>query len=279
VLTPTDRFAPRDFVNVVQNDFLGVTAARLTYGTSTDTVDIVWAPRFTPSRIPLLGQRWAPIEAPVPVAELAPAFPGGTQTGVRWNHIGRAAEYSFSFYDGFNHLPLFRASIDPAPPRLLVQRFYPRMRMYGAEVAVPARAVTIKAETAYFGSSNPSADQYLLYVVQLERQAGEWFLIGGYAGQKVTERRTPFDFAPDRGFTRAFVARAGYTVDVNRSFALETVVRQNGEGFWLKVEYSHAVGQHWRATAGFALIRGDQNDFLGQYRRNSHGILALRYSF
>jgi hypothetical protein len=68
-------------------------------------------------------------------------------------------------------------------------------------------------------------------------------------------------------------------VDVNRSLAFEAVVRQNGDGAYLKAEYSQAVGQHWRATAGFALLRGDAADFLGRYRRNSHAILALRYSF
>jgi hypothetical protein len=48
---------------------------------------------------------------------------------------------------------------------------------------------------------------------------------------------------------------------------------------YLKAEYSQALGQHWRATAGFALLRDDPTDFLGQYRRNSHAILTLRYSF
>ena len=39
VLTPTDRFAPRDFLNVVDSDFLPITAARVTYGTQSDTVE------------------------------------------------------------------------------------------------------------------------------------------------------------------------------------------------------------------------------------------------
>jgi hypothetical protein len=279
ILTPTDRFAPRDYVNVVDSDVLGVTAARLTYGTSTDTIEAVWAPRFTPSRVPLLGQRWAPLPVPVPVVERPPEFPGRSQMGVRWNHIGRAAEYSLSYYDGYNHLPLFRAEVEPDPLRLALQRFYPRLRMYGADVAVPARLVTLKGEVAYFDSSTPSADRYVLYVVQLERQAGEWFFIGGYAGQKVTDRRSPFDFAPDRGFADAFVARAGYTIDVNRSLAMEMAARRNGAGLWLKLEYTQAFGQHWRATVSYALIRGNADDFLGQYRHNSHGLAALRYSF
>jgi hypothetical protein len=48
---------------------------------------------------------------------------------------------------------------------------------------------------------------------------------------------------------------------------------------YFKPEYSQAFGQHWRATAGFAFIRGSEGDFLGQYRRNSHAIFRLRYSF
>ena len=61
ILVPTDRFAPRDYLEVTDNDFLGVTGARVLYEKSGNTVDVVWLPRFTPSRLPLLGTRWAPV--------------------------------------------------------------------------------------------------------------------------------------------------------------------------------------------------------------------------
>jgi len=262
LLNPTDRFAPRDFLNVVDNDFLAVTAARLTYGGQANSIDLVWSPRLTPSRIPLLNQRWVVLPEGLPVRDFSASYPGGPQFGARWNHIGAAVEYSLSFYNGFNHLP-----------------FYPQMRMYGADATAPLRIVTLKGEAAYFTSRTPQADEYVLYVLQLERQAGEWLFIGGYAGEFVTERRLGASFAPDRGFARAFLGRAGYTIDTNRGVSLETVVRQNGKGSWTKFEYSQAFGQHWRATAGFAWIRGDAGDFLGQYHRNSHALLSLRYSF
>jgi hypothetical protein len=60
---------------------------------------------------------------------------------------------------------------------------------------------------------------------------------------------------------------------------LETVIRQNGRGAYVKPEYTQAFGQHWRLTTGFVLIRGVDGDFLGQYHRNSHAILTVRYSF
>jgi hypothetical protein len=276
VLNPTDRFAPRDFVNVVDTDFVGITAARLTYGTQANTFDLVFEPRLTPSRVPLLNQRWAVLPADVPVVEGPPQFPGGAQFGARWNHIGTGVEYSLSFYNGYDHLPLFGAELQLP---VTVYRFYPQLRMYGGDAAIPLPYFTVKAEAGYFTSTDSRSDEYALYVLQLERQAGEWSFIGGYAGQAVTARGTSPEFSPTRGSTRSFVARAGYTIDTNRSVSREAVVRQNGRGMYWKPEYTQAFGQHWRLTAGFVLIRGQDGDFLGQYHRNSHGILAARYSF
>jgi hypothetical protein len=279
VLNPTDRFAPRDFVNVLDNDFLAITAARVTYGTQSDTIDLVFEPRLTPSRVPLLDQRWAVLPSGLPIADAAPEFPGGPQFGARWNHIGSAAEYSFSFYNGYDHLPLYNVQLRLDPFGIEAQRFYPHLRMYGADAAVPLPYVTLKAEAGYFTSASPQADEYVLYVLQLERQTGEWSFIGGYAGQVLTRHGTSIAYSPTRGSTRALVGRAGYTIDTNRSLSVETVVRQNLHGLYVKPEYSQAFGQHWRATAGFVLIAGRDGDFLGQYHRNSNLILQLRYSF
>jgi hypothetical protein len=153
------------------------------------------------------------------------------------------------------------------------------MRMFGGDAAVPFRFITVKLEAAHFTSTSPESDEYTLFVVQLERQTGEWSFVGGYAGQAITAHGAALSYSPVRGSTRAFVGRAGYTIDVNRSFSLEAVVRQNGRGYYFKPEYTQAFGQHWRVTAGFILVHGAENDFFGQYRRNSHALLALRYSF
>lgn len=279
LLNPTDRFAPRDYLSVVDNDFLGVTAARLTYETKNDTVDLVYQPRFMPSRGPLLNQRWVVLPAGVPVIDGGSVYPGGPQFGARWNRLASGYEYSLSFFEGYNHLPLITGSFTVSPLRVILQRYYPQMRMYGGDLAIPLRWFTVKTEAAYFTSRTSTADEYVQYVVQLERMSGEWSFVGGYAGEYVTEKRAPLDFAPDRGLARAFLGRAGYTIDANRSVAFEAAVRQNGEGVWTRAEYSQLLGQHLRATASFTLIRGNQTDFLGQYRRNSHLGLAFRYSF
>lgn len=275
IVNPTDRFAPRDFLTVVDSEFLGIDAVRATYEQGSNTVDAVWSPRLTPSRVPLFSQRWFVPPPGAPAFAVERDIPGGSQAGIRWSHAG-FVEFATAFYSGFNNLP----SYEVAPGSFIVREVYARQRMVGGDVAVPLSLVSIKGETAYFQSPDHLSDNYVLYVVQLERQAGEWFFVGGYGGEAITERGVQnADFNPVRGLTRTILARAGYTIDTNRSVAVETAVRENFDGFWLKSEYSQAFGQHWRLTAEFTLIRGIPSDFLGQYHKNSHGNIAVRYSF
>src|SRR5437867_248454 len=179
IVTPTDRFAPRDFLAVVDNDFLAVTAARFNFEKGTNTIEAVWSPRFTPSRIPIPNQRWSvspELPPGITLRHAGAAFPGGPQSGVRWNHAA----------------------------------------------------------------------------------AG-----GG----------------PDRGLATPLLGRAGYTIDATGNIVFEAAVRQNGEGVWCKSEYSHLLSLHGRATLNVTLISGNTGDFLGQYHRNSHAMIVVRYSF
>jgi hypothetical protein len=275
IVNPTDRFAPRDFLTVVDSEFLAIAAVRAIYERGSNTVDVVWSPRLTPSRIPLLSQRWfvPPPNAPVFVVERS--IPEGSQYGIRWSHVG-FVEFGAALYSGFDHLP----SYGVIPGSLVVHQTYAKQRMVGGDVGIPLRLVSIKGEAAWFESPDHRSDNYVLYVAQLERQAGEWFFVGGYGGEGITERGIQTaDFNPVRGLTRTILARAGYTIDVNRSIAFETAIRENFDGFWSKTEYSQAFGQHWRLTTDFTLIRGKSSDFLGQYHRNSHAAVAVRYSY
>ena len=275
IVTPTDRFAPRDYLNVFDTEYLAVPGIRALGQFGAHSLDAVWVPVFTPSRIPLPGKRWTvlPPEAP-PVEAIERAIPEGRQAGVRWGYIASGYEVSASFFNGFNHLPV----VEPTGP-LSFRLMFPSMRMYGGDAVVPSRWVTIKGEGGYFTSDDLTADDYVLYVIELERQQGELLVAGGFAGEHVTHQRALGRFAPDRGMTRAFIGRASYTIDPNRSAAIESAVRTTLDGIYLKAEYSQARGDHWRTTVAMALLGGDADDFLGQYRRNSHVVLSVRYSF
>ena len=86
ILNPTDRFAPRDYLSVVDSDFLGITAARATYGGQSNTIEIVWEPLFTPSRVPLLDQRWSNVPPEIALEELPAAFRADRNLGRAGTH-------------------------------------------------------------------------------------------------------------------------------------------------------------------------------------------------
>jgi hypothetical protein len=280
VLNPEDRFAPRDYLNVIDTEFLPVLGVRPSFQFGQEAFEVVWVPRFTPSRLPLIDQRWTVVPeaaAGIPIFDGPSTVPKGSQQGVRWNHVGSRFETSLSFFDGFNHLPNIGVQLRPAG--IEVSRVYPALRSYGADLAVPTRLVTLKGEATYFTSPDSTSDEYVLYVVEMERQVREWVMVVGYAGESVTRSSGALSFAPDRGIARSILGRLSYTVDPQRTVAIEGAVRQDGDGVYVKGEYSQGFGQHWRLTLTGVGIGGSPDDFLGQYHRNSHGSLGMRFSF
>ena len=259
-----------------------MTGGRLQYARGVHALDVVAVPFFTPSRIPLLNRRWAAIPASAAsftFADLGATFPSRTQFGARWNVTAPGYEFSLSYFDGVNHLPDISTVPLPSRPAIGALRSYAPLRMGGVDAAVPLRWFTLKGEAASLTTTSTTSDDVVQYVIQVERQSGELSLVAGYAGEVVTNRRALFGFAPDRGLTRALLLRAGYTLDAVRSIAVEAAVRQTAKGFWLKAEYSQARGAHWRTTLTGTIVGGSSADFFGQYRRNSHALATLRYSF
>src|SRR5918993_2016346 len=199
IIYPTDRFAPRDYLNLVEPEFLPVFGARASFQVGSETFEGIWVPRLTPSRLPLFDQRWTvvpPEAAGLTIVDAGGTVPDGSQFGARWRHTGSRLETALSFFDGFNHHP----DLDALPRADLttvdVVRIFPAVRMFGGDIAIPTNVLTLKAEAAYVTSPTETSDDYVLYVVEIERQIGEWLLDVGYAGEAIREARTALVFAP-----------------------------------------------------------------------------------
>ena len=281
ILSPVDRFAPRDYMNVLDSEFLPVMGARASFRTGGETLEVVWVPRMTPSRLPLLGRRWTvvpPDAAGFALEDHGSVFPEESEQGFRWSHAGRF-EMGLSFFDGFNHLPDIDAVVDPDRGAIGLTRTYSALRTYGGEMSVPTAAFTLKGEAAWFTSPTATSEEYVLYVVEAERQMGEWLFDAGYAGEVVTTSRIGAPFGAERGVARSVIGRASFTIDPRRSLEIEGAARQNGGGLYAKGEYSQTFGRLWRLTLSAAGIAGKDDDFLGQYQRNSHVSATLRLSY
>jgi hypothetical protein len=216
---------------------------------------------------------------PFAIVYAAPLFPSRAQVGIRWSRVGESFELSAAFFDGSNHVPRVEGRLDFDAGAIALTREYLPLRLYGADGAWPLRWLTLKGEIGYFTSSNEDAGEYGIYVVQVERQTGEWMLVGGYAGEFVTREGVEPQFSPERGLAKTVLGRASYTIDANRSAAFEGAVRQSLEGAYLEAEYSQAFGGHLRLTAAGTLIRGGRDDFFGQFRENSNVRVTARFTY
>ena len=246
ILNPTDRFAPRDYLTVVDNDFLGVTGARAIYESGSETVDLVWVPRFTPSRTPLLKQRWTVLPPLLAehffIADYGAVFPKRSEFGARWNHNGSGYEFSLSFYDGFDHLPLVLSIPPPMLGRIDLVRTYPadedvRWRCRRAPPLVHRQRRSRLLHEPDTGSRR------IRHLRHPARTAGWRVALWWAATPGISSRARrrgssapafPWStqieqgqFSPERGLARSFLGRIAYTIAANRELVVETAVRRD----------------------------------------------------
>jgi hypothetical protein len=281
VIYPTDRFAPRDYLNVLDADVLPVIAARPSLQVGSETFEAVVTLQPTPSRLPLFYQRWTPLSEAgrtLPLDDAGSVLPDNRQYGIRWRHTGPQLETALSYFDGANHLPNVETHLLPSGA-LQFLRVFPTIRMVGGDLAIPTSWLTWKFEAAYVTAPAHDTEEYALYVIEVERQIGEWLLDVGYAGDRTTKAYPVPTFSPDRGMAQSIIGHASFTVDPRRTVLFEGAVRQNGDGVFAKAEYSQAFGQHIRLNLTGIAIAGQPDDFIGQYRDNSNVSIGFRVSF
>ncbi len=303
---PTDNIAPYDYLQTFNDERPAVTALRADAYLARADLELVWLPYYTPTRLPLLGQRWfprLPSTAAIPqlpgtgtVADLAYRDLGGPlpartfgngQWGVRYNQILSRGEFSFSYFDGFDDLPYFRSDLapvpdpQPGPPKILVSlsREYHRVRVAGLDFASEIGPVGIRGEAAYFDQTDPLNQDHLLYVVGVDKRWGEWFVIMQYAGQKVNGRVADTLVFPDLGLGSTLIWRVERTIGPARSFELKGALRLAAGDLLLQPLYSVALSNSWRIKLGGTIIAGRHSTYLGQFRDNSNLNLRLLYSW
>jgi hypothetical protein len=288
-VNPLDRFAPRDFVNLVDNEVLPVFGVRASaaFAAGTRELELVAVPWMTPSRLPLARTRWMPLPPDLPsypeIREARTRYPGGAELGVRWRQSRGSWEYSLAFFNGHNYSPTLRfISLAVQPLIVEVRRYFPGLRMYGGSLLYAGSPVTIRAEGGYFqsGQAGPApGDDYAFYVAQAEKQRGRWSLSVGYTAQQVFHARGSYLFDPDRALTGAFLGRASYQIDARSTFQFRGGAHRQGIGTLLQGEYSRSVGANWRTSFGLTWIHGSPEHLFGQFGKNSYGSMTNALNF
>ena len=304
---PTDNLIPYDYLNTFADERIAVPALKADAYAGRARFEAAWIPFYTPTRLPLIGQRWFPrlptsakivlapgtdpVEASVSYRDGGGPLPartlGNSQWAVRWNQLVRRGEFSLSYFDGFDDLAFFRPSFSPAvlragtPPHLLVllNREYHRVRVAGADFASALGPVGIRGELAYFDQTDPSNLDHLLFIVGVDRTWGDWFAIVQYAGQKVSRSLQTSAVFPDLGLRSTLLCRIERTLGPSRSFEVKGALRLLDGDFLVQPVYSVALTNKWRFKIGATIFAGPRDSYLGQFRDSGYLNLELRYTF
>ena len=279
---PTDTFAARDALSPSGADYLGTWAVRGVYDSGPGSVEILYFPRFTPSRAPLAEQRWVIAPASTAFYRLrfeGVEYPGGPQFGVRYHRILSPVEFSGCYFEGFQNFPSLPVTYLVLPRILEYRGVYPKNRMVGADVTAPWRGVLWKAESSYTRSLTNLADDYWVFVVQAERLRDKWQWTAGYTGAFRVEDRHTSQLPVNRSFTKSFSGRVSWSPISKNLLSAESFLQQNGKAFVCRLLYSRELARSFRATAGYIWITGSPDELIGTYHINSYATMQFRYSF
>ena len=206
IVNPTDNLTPRDWTDPLDEQRLSPWALRVNYEKSRWSGELAVIPRFAPSRLPLLGERWfAPEEEAIP----NPAFPAfgpkrlrltfdwdetdfpatrwsNAQAALRGGRRGVRTEWSLSYYRGFDDAP--RITAQPAAPDLaqgiqpvLLERRFAALDVAGGDLVFLAGKWAVRGEAGYFHYTEGLDDGFLLYDAELEWTHEDWSVIVGGA--------------------------------------------------------------------------------------------------
>jgi hypothetical protein len=280
--SPTDKLAPRDYLNPTGADSLGAFGVRAIADTGPRSLELLYLPHFTPSRIPLDDRRWLILPSEFDGYShhsQGVHYPGGGQFGARYHQIVSPYEFSICYFEGFKTLPSFLYDKDPINLNLNYQTLYPKMRLVGVDFAAPWRGLLWKVESAYIDAASPHLASTWTYAVQAEKTGDKWQWAVEFAVDQLTQSKRPNTLDLDRATRDAVSGHVFWTPNPRQTVSAEWFVHPNGDAFVARVLYSRNLYSTLRASGGFLWIGGSQSDALARYNVDSYAMLELRYSF
>ena len=304
---PTDNLNPYDYLDVLDNEKLGVwsASARLSLGPASLVFAVV--PFFTPSRLPLPRSRWTP---PVPPGFVAvaddPVRPdqdiGATQYAARLKTTVAGWDVSVSYYDGFDHTPSFRQSAFQVAPGVVIPRLtpvYSRVKVPGLDFSTTFGKLEVHGEGAFRLIESNGRDHRFQGIAGVNytqdvglRWLDQMIFIVEY-GRETVLRRIPHsgviekdksplvgDLLADSGFRDAIVGRIQAKLTEDTSLKLSGIADLAvTPSYYVQLKGNHRITDAFHVEAGLDFLTGKPDTFWGRWRDNDRFFFVLRYLF
>ena len=304
---PTDLLNPYDYIDILDNEKLGIwsAAGRFTLGPVSFTAVVV--PVFTPSRLPLEDTRWTPPPPPgfnaiVDGRVLPERNIEGMQYAARLRGTVAGWDLSVSYFDGFKSTPVFRESTIAVAPGVVLPRFTPvftRLKVFGFDWSTTFGKLEFHGEGTFrWVAANGREDVFegiagvnytwdglgrrwldtITVVFEYARQVtlasrDQTIADAGTSGQVG-------DLLADNAFRNALVGRLEIKLtDDTRLKITEIVDLATTPSHYTQVKVTHRLTDAWSAEAGLDFLSGNAETFWGRWRDSDRFFFFLKYLF
>lgn len=298
----TDVVSPKDLREFLLPDFdeirMGITAAKLNYYFGNSTMEVVWAPVFTPTMLPEDGSIWRPSFA-FPVT---PTFDysetdvknnlGNSEFFLRYSTMTSKADFEIvgGYFWGDDPVMDITKEIDPNTMQLtglLVRPEYYRLSMGGASISMPVGPVVIRSEGGYyhgkyFQTETPSMEGSKISRDYLHYMAGVDFTISGIrlSAQFIQEYILNYEEGIQNDEfenTMTFLARKDFLRE-KLWLELFSYIGFNNEDALIRPKISYSFADGFDIQMGANIFVGEKGRF-GQFDANDMVYAKFKYSF
>ena len=304
---PTDRLNPYDYLDVLDNEKLGVWSASARLSVPRVSLVVVGVPYFTPSRLPLAHSRWTPAVpstflAVVDHAERPEQDASATQYAARLKGTVAGWDLSVSYYDGFEHTPVFRGSTIALAPGVTLPRLtpvYTREKVPGADFSTTFGKFEVHGEAvARLVESNGRDDRFqgiagLNYTLDVGRPwLDQMLFVVEYARETVLRHHRHADILDsdrvplvgarlsNNAFREAVVGRIQAKLSEDTVLKLSGIADLSGSpSHYIQFKGTHRITDALHVEAGLDFLTGKPDTFWGRWGDNDRFFAVLRYLF
>ncbi|MDD2196493.1 MAG: hypothetical protein PHE03_09020 [Bacteroidales bacterium] len=298
----TDAVSPKDLKEFLLPDFdeirMGITAAKVNYYFGNSTIEAVWAPVFSPNKMPEMNSIWRPV-MPFPIAptfdnstaEITPSLEN-SELFLRFSSMGSHADFEIVggyFWDDEPTMHMTR-EIDPITMQLTgltVRPEHHRLTMGGASFSIPLGPTLVRGEGGYyagkyFQTQTPTIPDatikkdYLHYMVGLDYSLAGIMLSAQFIQENILDYEQGIQ-NDEVESTMTFLAKKDFLRE-KLWLELFAYVGLNNEDALIRPKISYAFADGFDIQLGANIFVGDKGRF-GQFNANDMIYTKIKYSF
>lgn len=305
---PTDSINPYDFLDVPDNEKIGVFSAALSYSFGNSYMDLVFIPTFTPSRLPDGDNRWAgnpggdeqgetqgrqfnTIAYTLSDREIPGRQMENSQFAIRFGTTIRGWDLSLSYYDGFDSVAVVRKDIEDG--EIYYTPIYSRIHKIGADFSTTFGKIEIHGEMAHRFTLWDRDDDFFQYIIGgnyswdelpiVSEYMEQITLVLEYAGESVTEAKKDPNISGSAGYTRPFtnsiLTKLIFKFSEEDKIEVGSAININDGDYILQPKWIHKITDSLKFETGVDILNGKDDSFFGKWSRNDRAFTFLTYLF